>query len=435
MAFHAELSENTVDKCMYITFGLILFSVIFERSLHTLEQWIHVFARYYVDTLNVVYKELMMLGIISLFLTMLTSLVEDEYWSLSFEFVHLSLFISSMLHIVFTVSMVIFGVKWCRFWKFGERQGLQIIESNLELLELKDDWKTMIQNPRMWLELNCMRWKRDYLIVREVFIWQNDLPTAFDFTMYIRKRVRATVRHLVVIHYSVWVILLCLLMISLLVYKAEMRSGQAAFMTAAWVNCALAIILWVKSKEMLRKFIQDHKSIHGRRTMQIESLKAAENIAALRSLLEQSSLRESRILQVEGHVQREIFWLRSPSAFRNSLQFVLFFHSLWFAVYCLYWAERFESAMGHVSAFLPLLIIAFMTVRILPVFALMSSVGCLTDQESLMESLSKQSMLQGEKSKKSKIPTSPRPASSAHHKAEIPMQSPTDMGYTPAPDA
>eukprot|EP00002_Diphylleia_rotans_P026574 TRINITY_DN5302_c0_g1_i3.p1 TRINITY_DN5302_c0_g1~~TRINITY_DN5302_c0_g1_i3.p1 ORF type:complete len:346 (+),score=57.01 TRINITY_DN5302_c0_g1_i3:51-1088(+) len=288
MSFHAELSDNTVDKCMYITFGLIIFSALFERALHALEQWINVYARYYVETLNVIYKELMMLGIISLFLTVLTSLVEDEYWSLSFEFVHLSLFISSMLHIIFAVLMVTFGVKWCRFWKETEKQGMQFIEQRLLTTKEHRSWTHAVINPKEWAVRQYLLWKRDYLIVREVFIWQNNLQEWFDFTMYVRKRVRAAVRHLVVIHYSVWVILLCILMVSLLAYKAEMRSGETAFIFAAWSNCCLTMTLYVKSNEMLQRFIKDHKSIHRRRTLQTPLMKRPDSATSLQSNMDEA---------------------------------------------------------------------------------------------------------------------------------------------------
>mmetsp|Transcript_56266 Transcript_56266/g.138185 ORF Transcript_56266/g.138185 Transcript_56266/m.138185 type:complete len:678 (+) Transcript_56266:1235-3268(+) len=212
MAAGGKISASFAEMLALVLIGINLAATVL---LHWLEKWAAERHMYLQTVLRIMYRELMMLGLVSFgFLTVeiLWSDLEPDV-VVSFEFAHALIFALAILYATTVVFSNYTSVRLSRQWKSAEALSLE------QYLAVKTRYRTVHD---LWMDPKTMplrRWaaywenRKLHAIInfhdlRFQFIFYRGLPENFNFTAYLRN-VKATVyTHLVDIHWTLWALAL-----------------------------------------------------------------------------------------------------------------------------------------------------------------------------------------------------------------------------------
>lgn len=171
--------------------GIILFTIVFEHLTEHLEESVEE-SPVYLDVVHKVYKELMILGVLSFVLA-----VSVEFgihipllWLRSFEWAHMIIFAVAGLYLSNTILAIVGMEATFSEWVRAQNRSVQGAVLDLTAARAAGDAN--------W------RLDADFKIVRLIFLSEYSLPKVFDYMSYVKRKLHANVRHTIHIHVSTW---------------------------------------------------------------------------------------------------------------------------------------------------------------------------------------------------------------------------------------
>lgn len=248
---------------------LIIASLFFEFLLHRVEHWIQHRHYHLVSVVRVLYRELMILGLVS-FLFILYETIEKPNGTiiLSFEFAHVFIFLLAIFYTFVVLSTMFTSLRLSAQWKKMEQMDL------VHYLNLKDKYSQM---RTIVLRRHDAAWRLfwwfpnivqllNYIHMHEVmafhdirfqFIYYRNLPEDFRFSSFLRKIKSITFIELVESHWSLYLIFL-LIVLGDILRRNVISHSESAFdivesvfiITSAVILAICAQVLAVKVRRV-----------------------------------------------------------------------------------------------------------------------------------------------------------------------------------------
>lgn len=224
------MAAGTVSNILseWLLVVLIVVTLIAENILHRIEHWIHERHHHLSPVVKVLYRELMILGIISFsFILYEVTSKPKGYVVLSFEFAHLFIFLLAVFYTFVILSTMYTSLRLSARWKKMERIDL------VDYLYLKERYTRLKSRATrrsdapwryvLWWFPNFMKLRRyldlhDLMAFHDIrfqFIYYRNLPEHFRFSSFLRKIKSATFIELVEAHWSLSIIFLGVLFLDL----------------------------------------------------------------------------------------------------------------------------------------------------------------------------------------------------------------------------
>ncbi len=109
-----------VDRTLaeWLIVALIVFSLLVEFVLHKWDSWLHKKHRYLTKVMSNLYKELMILGIISFGFILYIFIAEpNKVIKMTFEVAHVFIFLFALFHTIVLITAITFSLGFSRHWK------------------------------------------------------------------------------------------------------------------------------------------------------------------------------------------------------------------------------------------------------------------------------------------------------------------------------
>lgn len=270
----------------WLLVALILFSLVIEAVLHRLEHWITHRHNHLVSVVRVLYRELMVLGLVS-FIFICYELISKPNGTiiLSFEFAHLFIFLFALFYTVIVLSSMVTSLRLSARWKKMERMDVvNYLNAKNQYTVIRRDvlrFRSPIARLFWWVPdvKKLIRYMNLHEIItfhdiRFQFIYYRNLPEDFRFSSFLRKIKSITYIELVESHWSHYVIFLIIIFVDLArrylskssssSYSATERAvtkpesdatGQFNNLESAFVICA-AIVLAICAQFLSAKVRQ-----------------------------------------------------------------------------------------------------------------------------------------------------------------------------------
>lgn len=250
------------ETAEWLIFSLVLFALVFENLLHRLERFISHRYPHLQTVLRNLYRELMIMGIVS-FGFILYIFVEEPSDNIlfTFEVAHIFIFLFAVFHAFVVTVTVLMSLQLSARWKRLERMDL------VKYLDYKDSYRKLNdrlqkhQSP-LWQKLGwwiphpnrIFRYSKLHEIMafhdlRYQFIYYRNLPHSFRFSKFLRKIKSATFIELVEINPVNWVIMLLIVLLDILRIKYGFFTPifePIFLMVHAVLNAAFASVLSAK---------------------------------------------------------------------------------------------------------------------------------------------------------------------------------------------
>lgn len=206
----------------WLLVALILVSLVIEFILHRFEHWIMHHHSHLVSVVRVLYRELMVLGLVSfIFIIYETVGKPDATIILSFEFAHVFIFLFAIFYTFVVLSSMLTSLRLSTRWKEMERMDVvNYLSAKNQYTALRSDvvrFKTAVWRLFWWFPnvKKLVRYIRLHEIItfhdiRFQFIYYRNLPEDFRFSSFLRKIKSITFIHLVESHWSHYVIFLAI---------------------------------------------------------------------------------------------------------------------------------------------------------------------------------------------------------------------------------
>lgn len=216
------MAEGEVSTTLseWLLVALIVFSLVFELGLHRVEHWVRSHHNHLVSVLRVLYRELMVLGLVSFSFVVYTLTAKpNDDTKLSFEFAHIFIFLLAIFYTFVVLCTMFISLSLSARWKKMERMDL------VHYLSLKDKysqiratinhhqdtlWKALwwFPNVRLLFRYLHMNEIMAFHDIRFQFIYFRNLPEDFRFSSFLRMIKSITFVDLVESHWSLWCIFL-----------------------------------------------------------------------------------------------------------------------------------------------------------------------------------------------------------------------------------
>lgn len=211
----------------WLLVALILFSLVTEAILHRLEHWITHRHNHLVSVVRVLYRELMILGLVSfIFILFETIRKPNATIILSFEFAHVFIFLFAIFYTLIVLSSMFTSLRLSARWKEMERMDVvnylsaknQYTVLRRDVLRLKSPilrlfwWFPNVRKLIRYMRLHEVITFHD---IRFQFIYYRNLPEDFRFSSFLRKIKSITYIDLVESHWSHYVIFLAIIFVDL----------------------------------------------------------------------------------------------------------------------------------------------------------------------------------------------------------------------------
>ncbi|CAM9283188.1 unnamed protein product [Hapterophycus canaliculatus] len=177
--------------------GLVGFTVLFEMAAHRLEH--RLAGTPYMGMLAKIYKELMIMGFISLgvFLTLQFGSVGSSSGFYTFEFAHIVIFCTTLMFVMQACLMMVLS---SQLKKRYEKSTNISVDHLLTFYSLH-------RKSKLWLPVSDLREVMEFKIVHFFFRTTFALPTTFNFALYMRQATDSHILALVDVEPSTWVVL------------------------------------------------------------------------------------------------------------------------------------------------------------------------------------------------------------------------------------
>lgn len=269
----AEVKEGKVSTTLseWLLVLLIVFTLVAEVVLHRVEHWVQHKHHHLQGVVKVLYRELMILGAISfIFIIYELTAKPDKKTILSFEFAHIFIFLFAIFYTIVVMSTMYTSLSLSARWKQMERidlmNYLQLKEQYNRLKERVHKHRSTAWRKFQWWfpDVGTLRryWKLHELMafhdIRFQFIFYRNLPEGFRFSSFLRRIKASTILHLVESHWSLYVILLGIVLADIVRRAATGQDekdkedvAESVFMiVAAVVLVILAQVLGMKIKSI-----------------------------------------------------------------------------------------------------------------------------------------------------------------------------------------
>lgn len=200
--------------------------VLIEQIIHVLEKKAKK-RKHFLEMLRNFYKELMILGIAALGVTIFNQLEVagslGESYKHIFEDVHYTLFLIAACHGFFVAALVLQSERVSRQWERAEELGFRHwrdlraeyealveglgLQGRLATRSLPDRGRRLraaLRHPRRWQRLAQLTEYVRFHDLRHHFIRANHLPANFHFVTYLKKCKQHVTLHFTEIHRGVW---------------------------------------------------------------------------------------------------------------------------------------------------------------------------------------------------------------------------------------
>ena len=145
------------------------------------------------------------------------------------HFVHLALFLTTVLFIALTVILIVVATKGCSRWKQTEamtmHESFEVYQAALEARSKLPLWRRYL-DPRVHLEVRRKGIDFRYHSIRSTFLAQNELAPTFPFYVYLRKAMRTLLVKLIDIDWVTRVVLIVMLVRT--PYPAALRPWRSS---------------------------------------------------------------------------------------------------------------------------------------------------------------------------------------------------------------
>ena len=238
--------------------AFVAFALIFEIFLHKLEHWIMHRHPHIQTMLRNLYREIMILGIIS-FCFIMFIFIDDpvDNTKMTFEVSHVWVFLFACFH-TFVVGLCIYiSLGLSKRWKNLERMEL------IKYLEQKQKYRSLTErrnkhknflwrhvgwwltSPSRYFQYSKLHETMAFHDIRWQFIYYRNLAPEFRFSKYLRKIKFATFIELVEINPFCWIVLIAFICLDLLRYHVgSSLNFEASFLIAhAVLNMILVTVL------------------------------------------------------------------------------------------------------------------------------------------------------------------------------------------------
>lgn len=157
-----------VDKTLaqWLIVLLISFSITIDFILHKWDSWLHGNHRRLTKIMTNLYKELMILGLISFgFIVYIFVTEPDENVKMTFEVAHIFIFLFALFHTFVLITAIIFSLGQSRHWKKIE---------NIEI----DSYKS---SQSIYRDLHERRERFHNILWENLFWWIPNITLAFKY--------------------------------------------------------------------------------------------------------------------------------------------------------------------------------------------------------------------------------------------------------------
>jgi len=206
-----------VDRILaeWLIVALISFSIIIEALLHRWDKWLEKKHRYLLKIMRNLYRELMVLGMISFgFIMYIFAASPSKNIKMTFEIAHIAIFLFAIFHTAVVITAIIFSLGYSRHWFKLEHMEIEDYQKEQRvyrrLRRKRNGFKNVFWKNFLWWLPNPMlafRYARVHETVtfhdtRYQFIHYKNLVHDFSFASYLRKLKYRTFLDLVEIHWS-----------------------------------------------------------------------------------------------------------------------------------------------------------------------------------------------------------------------------------------
>lgn len=221
------------------------------------------------------YKELMILGICSLFLfleeqmDLMNKMTGSSFNKHLFETIHMMLFAVVCVYIALIVYFLVYSIILANTFKkmeqVTEEESDEIQATYTSMKKEQRRLGTLLSYLKLWWRWRYegVRFHRQFLQIKELFINQHmELmpkiaePEYFEFYIYMRKCIRTVCIQLAAIHWQVWLMTLGIVFIESLFFEttesaAEHQSTNVYVMLVnadlLWLTVLYMLVIWKKS--------------------------------------------------------------------------------------------------------------------------------------------------------------------------------------------
>lgn len=127
---------GTVNRNLaeWLIVALILFSLAVEFILHKWDSWLNRKHKYLTKVMTNLYKELMILGMISFGFILYIFVAEpSKDVKMTFEVAHIFIFLFAIFHTIVLITAIIFSLGFSRHWKRVEHIDIEIYKKRQRL--------------------------------------------------------------------------------------------------------------------------------------------------------------------------------------------------------------------------------------------------------------------------------------------------------------
>lgn len=212
----------------WLIVALVLFALLVEFVLHKIEHWIAHRQPQLQTVLRNLYRELMILGMVSFgFLLFLFIAEPPKDIVFTFEVAHIFIFLFAVFHTITVLVSIVISLRLSNRWKGLEGQELKVYlakkDAYRKLNELKETHASVWWRWVGWWFPNPGRalryWKLHEVMAfhdtRFQFIYYRNLDPAFNFASFLRKTKSATFIELVEIHWTQFLFMLIFVLLDI----------------------------------------------------------------------------------------------------------------------------------------------------------------------------------------------------------------------------
>lgn len=269
------MASGTVSTTLseWLVVILIVFSLVVEFFLHRIEHWIKTRHHHLGAVVRVLYRELMILGLVSFFFILYETIANpSDSVVLSFEFAHVFIFLLAVFYALVVLSTMLTSLRLSARWKRMEQIDL------VNYLRLKDKYSRLRSrhDRRIDATWRLLLWwfpnvftLTKYIHLHEImafhdirfqFIYYRNLPDQFRFSSFLRKIKSVTFTDLVESHWSLYAIFLAVVLGDILrrhitgTGQTETDIVESVFIICA--ACLLAILVQILAMKIRRVYWQ-----------------------------------------------------------------------------------------------------------------------------------------------------------------------------------
>lgn len=200
-------TQLPVEVSTWALVGTVAFTIMFEYAMHSLEH--RVAGTPFLGMLNKVYKELMIMGLISfgVSIAIQANILNNSSISFyAFELAHIMIFFTAMFFVLQATMLMFLSTRLKVQYDKATKDSTEMIQAQVSLERKSFTYRNV------WLPYNTLRKRMEFKIMSSFFVHQFDLPFNFDFGLYMRYSIDAYILSLLEIDPFTWMVVIALLL-------------------------------------------------------------------------------------------------------------------------------------------------------------------------------------------------------------------------------